>query len=154
VVSKISRTLSGSRVRKAAAFEAVLTEGLFPEHLVGQLDVFLEPPGGCVFLDGQLRVKAAGPQLHLRDVPAGQHTLREQLQGHQDFYAIVQVPFQGTTKLNIKMREGRSTGNAAAVMPRETPDESSTPWYQRWWLWTAVGVLLVGGAVTAVVLAQ
>ena len=155
VVSKISRTLSGTRVRRAAAFEAVLTEVLFPERLVGQLDVFLNPPGGSVFLDGQLKVKQAGPQLHLKDVPAGQHTLRVQRQGHQDFYAIVQVPFQGTTKLNVNMREGRPTGHDPAVLlSEETPKGSSAPWYERWWLWTAVGVFLVGGTVTAVVLAQ
>jgi len=155
VVSKISRTLAGTRVRKAAAFEAILTEVLFPERMVGQLDIFLTPPGGSVFLDGRLKVKQAGPQLHLKDVPAGQHTLRVQRQDHQDFYAIVQVPFQGTTKLNIKMREGRPAGESPVVMaPEETAEKSSTPWYKRWWLWTAVGLLVVGGTVTAVVLAQ
>jgi hypothetical protein len=155
VVSKISRTLSGTRVRRAAVFEAILTEVLFPERLVGQLDIFLNPPGGSVFLDGQLKVKQAGPQLHLKGVPAGQHTLRVQRQGHQDFYAIVQVPFQGTTKLNIEMRKGRPAGrNPAVSPPEEAAGESTTPWYGRWWLWTAVGVLLVGGTVTAVVLAQ
>lgn len=155
VVSKVSRTLSGTRVRKAAAFEAILTEVLFPERMVGQLDLFLTPPGGSVFLDGRLKVKQAGPQLHLKDVPAGQHTLRVQRQGHQDFYAIVQVPFQGTTKLNVKMREGQPSGDNPAVMaPEEMEEKSPTPWYKHWWLWTAVGVLLVGGTVTAVVLAQ
>lgn len=164
VVSKISRTLSGTRVRKAAAFEAILTEVLFPERMVGQLDIFLSPPGGSVYLDGQLKVKPAGPQLHLKDVPAGQHTLRVQRQGYQDFYAIVQVPFQGTAKLNVKMRKGRSAprgtaqtaagDNQAVMAPEETEEKPSTPWYGRWWLWTAVGLVLVGGTVTAVVLAQ
>lgn len=155
VVSRVSRTLSGSRVRKAAAFEAILTEVLFPERMVGQLDIFLSPPGGSVFLDGQLKVKQAGPQLHLKDVPAGQHTLRVQRQGCQDFYAIVQVPFLGTTKLNVNMREGRPAGGDPAVKaPEETAEKPATPWYGRWWLWTAVGVVLIGGTVTAVVLAQ
>jgi len=155
VVSKISRTLSGSRVRKAAVFEAILTEVLFPERLVGQLDIFLDPPGGSVFLNGQLKVKPAGPQLHLEDVPAGQHTLRVRRKGHQDFYAIVQVPFQGTTKLNIKMHKGRpAVNNPAVLLPEEAAAESTTPWYGRWWVWTAVGVLLAGGTVTAVLLAQ
>ena len=45
VVSRVSRTFTGSRVRKAAAFEAMLTEVLFPEKMVGRLDVFLSPPG-------------------------------------------------------------------------------------------------------------
>ena len=155
VVSKISRTLSGTRVRRAAAFESILTEVLFPERMVGRLDIFLNPPGGSVYLDGQLKVKQAGPQLHLKDVPAGQHTLRVQRHGYQDFYAIVQVPFQGTAKLSVKMRKGRSSGGNPAVMaPEETAEKSSTPWYGRWWLWTAVGLVLVGGTVTAVVLAQ
>lgn len=155
IVSKVSRTLSGSRVRKAAVFEAMLTEVIFPERMVGQLDIFLNPPGGRVFLDGQLRVKPAGPQLHLKNVPAGQHTLRVRREGYQDFYAIVQVPFQGTVKLNINMREGTPVEYGSAVRPpEETSEELSTPWYGRWWLWTAVGVFLVGGTVTAVVLAQ
>lgn len=155
VVSKISRTLSGTRVRRAAAFESILTEVLFPERMVGQLDIFLSPPGGSVYLDGQLKMKQAGPQLHLKDVPAGQHTLRVQRQGHQDFYAIVQVPFQGTTKLNVKMREGQPVRDTQAVMvAEEASEKSATPWYKHWWLWTAVGVVLVGGTVTAVVLAQ
>jgi len=155
VVSKVSRTLSGSRVRKAAAFEAMLTEAIFPERMVGQLDIFLDPPGGSVFLDGQLKVKPAGPQLHLKDVPAGRHTLRVQREGCQDFYAIVQVPFQGTAKLKISMREGTPVEYGSAVWPSgERSEELSTPWYGRWWLWTALGVFLVGGTVTAVVLAQ
>jgi hypothetical protein len=155
VVGKISRTLSGSRVRKAAAFEAVLTEVIFPERMVGQLDVFLNPPGGSVSLDGQLKVKQAGPQLHLKDVPAGQHTLRVQRKGSRDFYAIVQVPFQGTARLNINMREGKPVEPGPVVLPPgEVPEGSSTPWYGRWWFWTAVGAFLIGGTVTAVVLAQ
>lgn len=155
VVSKLSRTLSGSRVRKAAAFEAMLTEVIFPERMVGQLDIFLNPPGGSIFLDGQLKMSQAGPQLHLKDVPAGQHTLRVHREGCQDFYAIVQVPFQGTAKLNISMREGTPVEYGSVVQPPgETSEELSAPWYGRWWLWTAVGVFLVGGTVTAVVLAQ
>ena len=155
VMSKISRTLSGTRVRKAAVFEAILTEVLFPQRLVGQLDIFLTPPGGSVYLDGQLKVKPAGPQLHLKDVPAGQHTVRVQRQGHQDFYAIVQIPFQGTTKITINMRKGQPAERYPAVIPsEETAEESSTPWYGRWWLWTAVGAVLIGGTVTAVVLTQ
>jgi len=155
VVSKVSRTLSGTRVRKAAAFEAILTEVLFPERMVGRLDIFLSPPGGSVFLDGQLKVERAGPQLHLKDVPAGQHTLRVQRQGCQDFYAIVQVPFQGTTKLNVKMREGQPAGgNPAVAASEESTKGQTTPWYGRWWLWTAVGIVLIGGTVAAVVLAQ
>jgi UDP-glucose 4-epimerase len=155
IVSKVSRTLSGSRVRKAAVFEAMLTEVIFPERMVGQLDVFLNPPGGSVFLDGLLKVKPAGPQLHLKDVPAGQHTLRVRREGYQDFYAIVQVPFRGTAKLNINMRAGTPVELDSAVRPPgETPEKLSTPWYGHWWLWTAVGVFLVGGTVTAVVLAQ
>jgi hypothetical protein len=155
LMSKVSRTLSGSRVRKAAALEAVLTEVLFPERMVGQLDIFLNPPGGSVFLDGRLKVEPAGPHLHLKDVPAGQHTLRVRREGSQDFYAIVQVPFQGTTKLNINMREAKPVDRDLAVRPPEKgPEVRATPWYGRWWLWTAVGAILVGGAVTAVVLAQ
>ena len=155
VVNKVSRTLSGSRVRKAAAFEAMLTEAIFPGRMVGQLDVFLNPSGGSVFLDGQLKVKPAGPHLHLEDVPAGQHTLRVQREGYQDFYAIVQVPFQGTVKLNVNMREGTPVDRGLAVRPPgKTSAELSTPWYGRWWLWTALGVFLVGGTVTAVILAQ
>ncbi len=155
LMSKVSRTLSGSRLRRAAALEAVLTEVLFPERMVGQLDIFLNPPGGSVFLDGRLKVKPAGPQLHLKDVPAGQHTLRVQREGSQDFYAIVQVPFQGTTKVNINMREaGPVDGDSAVRPPEKGPEARDTPWYRRWWLWTAVGAILIGGTVTAVILAQ
>lgn len=155
VVGKVSRTLSGSRVRRAAALEAVITEVLFPERMVGRLDIFLSPPGGSVFLDGQLKVKPAGPQLHLKDVPAGQHTLRVVCAGHQDFYAIVQVPLQGTAKISINMRKANPVESGSAVgLQASEPEASATPWYGRWWFWTAVGAFLVGGTVTAVVLAR
>jgi hypothetical protein len=65
------------------------------------------------------------------------------------------VPFQGTAKIAINMREAKPVEQNSAVRPPEKePDVSETPWYGRWWFWTAVSVFLVGGTVTAVVLAQ
>lgn len=38
--------------------------------------------------------------------------------------------------------------------PKEEPVEVSSPWYKKWWVWTAVGVVVVGVAVGAGVAAS
>jgi hypothetical protein len=38
------------------------------------------------------------------------------------------------------------------AQPEQTPPAESSPFYTRWWFWTAVGVVVAGGVVAALVL--
>jgi hypothetical protein len=146
---KVSRTLAGSRLRRAAALEAMLTEILFPERIVGKLDIFIQPANATIFIDGREKVKHAGSRVHLKDIRSGQHTVRIEKKGFTDFYAIVQIPYQGTTKLEVRLRPGTTGGNEA-VKP-EQPEVSSGAWYTTWWFWTIVGAITVTAGVVAAV---
>lgn len=110
---KVSRTLAGSRIQRAAALEAVLIEALFPERLVGTLEITLDPPGGTLFLDGNEKQKNAPATLRLAEVREGQHTLRVVKPGYCDFFAVVQVPYLGTSRIEIAMRPQLKSGGEA-----------------------------------------
>jgi hypothetical protein len=156
-LAKISRTLSGSKVRKAAVLEALFVAVFFPERVVGAIDLFLNPPGGQIFLDGKLKTKNTGPQLHLKDIPAGQHTLRVVREGYNDFYAIIQVPYQGTAKIKVKMKEAQDGLAKKTGQIVERPIVSCDhprQWYEKWWIWTIAGTVLIGSTVTTVLLVK
>jgi tetratricopeptide (TPR) repeat protein len=78
--------------------------------------------------------------------------------------SAVTSPPTGTTK----PADEKSTGTVAAKAPEpeakpaapatapeivaQTPSERKTPVYKKWWLWTIVGAVAAGGAITAAVL--
>ena len=105
VITKLSRSLTGSRAHRAEALETLLTRIIFPERMVGRIEMRLEPAGGLVSLDNQIRVKDAPALVNLENVSEGPHTIHISLDGYKDFIAIVQVPFKGVSQLDIKLRK-------------------------------------------------
>jgi len=87
-----------------AALEQVMTDTLFPERLVGRIEVRLSPPGADVYLDDKLEIEDAPAVVSLENIHAGRHTLRITKPGHKDFIAIVHVPFKGASVLDAKLR--------------------------------------------------
>lgn len=152
-IARISRTLTGSQLQRAAAIEAMLTRVLFPERLVGSLDVFMQPAGSKVFIDGRLIIPESGPQAHFEKLRAGQHTLRLVKPGYQDFYALVQVPFSGTSRLEAKMRASEKI-----VQPYSkevvTKNIEDSHWYEHWWVWTIIGILAAGTTASTLILTR
>ena len=152
-LGKVSRTLSGSRLHRAAAIEALFVGIFYPDRMTGSLDLFIEPEGAAIFLDGQRKLERAGPQVHFDRLRAGQHTVRLEKRGYTDFYAIVQVPYLGNTKVRARMRPGEGEDIPHTAYRQEDPD-APEPWYRKWWVWTIVGGVITGGIVTAIVVSD
>ncbi len=100
----VSRSLGGDPARRRAALAALLTGCLFPERLVGRIALRIAPAGATVRLDGRVRLKNAPRQVNLESVSAGRHSLRIERAGYRDFIAIVQVPFQGVSQLDVQLQ--------------------------------------------------
>ncbi len=103
-LGRLSRTMAGSFKHKKDVLEAVITDILFPERMIGRVELNLEPSGGNVFLDGQLKVSDAPASVNLEAVHASRHTLVVKRDGYRDFIAIIQVPFKGVSQIDVKMK--------------------------------------------------
>jgi TolB-like protein len=100
----------------------------------GVLALSASEPAAEVFLD---ETKAgAMPMPPLADLLPGRHRLRLSKSGFVDWVSDVYVD--------------PATTNAVWAQMQETPPR----WYQRWWVWTAVGAVAVGGGVAAIYASQ
>ena len=153
-IRKISRSLMGSPEQQRRSLDASLTEVLFPERLVGCIELDIQPAGAQVFLDGRLQIAKAKRSERLERLPATSHTLRVSLAGHADFYAIVSVPYRDTNRLVVRLRpaSGKTLGNEPAADPWVIKPEDA--WYEHWWVWVVVGAVVAGGVTAGVVLGR
>ncbi len=95
--------------------------------------------GATVAIDG----KAAGEVPFDEDVPAGRHELLIQAPGHKPFTQTVEL--EGGKAFDLAV-----TLEVAAAVAVEPIDDD--PVYKKWWFWTIIGAVAVGGAVTGIVL--
>lgn len=97
----------------------------------GLVSVRTEPMGAQVFIDGKL-AGTSNPKIELT-LPAGSH----EVLARRDGYDVAKVPIvlqPGTTRdLSI-------------------PLEESVPVTKKWWFWTGLGAVVVGGIATAIAL--
>lgn len=117
------------------------------EHLVGKVTVHTQP-GAQVTLDGSALGTAPLPPV---EVNPGGHELVVSSEGYRSFRGklvaapdravTIEAPLTSLVKVEVKV-------------VRVPEPEKRVPVYQKWWLWTAVGVVVVVGAVTAGVLAS
>jgi len=124
----------------------------------------VEPAQAQVFVDGQL---ASG----LVVLEPGQHSLRVVADGYQAREQA--LPLEAGTQQVLALVLDRlelkpppvvastpalspaDAANTAFVQPDAgTTHTDSTSITQRWWFWTAIGVVVVGGTVTAIALAS
>jgi tetratricopeptide (TPR) repeat protein len=113
--------------------------------LVGHIGVEHAVAGSLVSLDG-VQVGAA-PLTAQLTVNPGRHQIDLVREGYATFRAAVDVPVGGTATLTAQQTE------LVKVVRVEVPQKERTPVYKKWWLWTAVGAVVVAGVVTAAVLA-
>lgn len=102
---KVSRTMTGSNEHKKNVLNEIITGVLFPEKLIGRIELKIEPVGADIYLDGQLKVSGSPGSVNLESVRAGRHTLSIKHEGYRDFIAIIQVPFNGVSQLNARMQK-------------------------------------------------
>lgn len=125
---------------------------------IGELTVEAAPASAELLIDGVRRVADLGSPV-LLDV--GQHLLEFHADGHATERREVTMRGGQTVKLSVQLAPltaGATTTaadeapSAPGSQPAEAPRSERTPVYKRWWLWTIVGVVVVG-AVTGTVVA-
>ena len=99
----------------------------------GQLAVSASEAMAKVLLDD----KPAGmlPCPPIADLPPGQHSVRLAKDGFLDWRSDIYIDPGGTTPLWVVLQE------------------EPARWYETWWFWTGVGVVVAGAAITGMALA-
>ena len=95
------------------------------------LSVASVPAGASARIDG----KSAGTTPLKTHLPVGDHDLELRLDGYKPYQRRLTLEPDAPLPLLLQLDK----------LP-------PTPWYKRWWLWTAVGAVVVGAVVTAVAL--
>jgi len=168
---ELRSALDETRQPLTAAQRAELTALLQRiERYVGKLVVKVQPETATVLLDG-----AAIP--HEIELELGQHELSVQADGYHTLTRNIAIEGgkQQTLELSLTPVEKKAEETAQVPAPAETAAAAQAPSselgtfesdyaltdtepsssgsvFSKWWFWTAVGVVVAGGVVTAVVL--
>jgi hypothetical protein len=130
---------------------------LEPARYSGTVRLTVDVPNAWIHLDGRRLARSpAGP---LRDVSVGTHAVRVTHEAYRDFVRFVEVPFDGTVDVAVKLsaypvraEQMRLVGTADDSQPLT---DRELPWYRRWWAMTAFGaVVLAGATTTAAIIAR
>jgi hypothetical protein len=140
-IRRIQEPISGRPDELIEAVRVAAYGLVAPERLRGALAVLADQPGGEVFLNGALVGKTPLPTIH--GLAVGNHALRVSKAGYADVIETVRVRFQKTAQVVVQMQAPIKP----AVVTAPRPVVRTTPWYTRWWFWTAVGVAAVGAGV-------
>ncbi len=119
---------------------------LAPERLLGAVSVLADISGAQVVLDGRAvgRTPLARP---IDRLPLGTHRLEVRAPGYSTFSETVQVRFQKTTRVLVRLVVDPNASLVRRV-PR-TPRPAPRRWYQSPWFLVGAGVaaVVVGGVV-------
>jgi hypothetical protein len=148
-------------VRDAEATRARI-EDIRSRHLEGTLEVECAPVGAKVFLDGKDEPVGVTPLRNAR-VVAGEHQVAIRAAGFLDEKRTVRVSPGAQTLLGCELKpehpEPPPAPPPTVVTPPPSPPRVEspplvvvkppppTPIYRRWWLWSAVGVVVAAVAV-------
>ena len=123
------------------------TEGLLTRarRYLGEVHVETEPTLATVTVDGTSMALGPGGSILLE---VGEHTLEVQAPGRNPERRVVQVKGGERTHLRVSLAPLQPASETRAQAGRA----DGGPVYKKWWLWTIVGVDVVGAGVTAAVL--
>jgi hypothetical protein len=117
------------------------------EGYVGTVTLELEPSTMVFLVDGERREDQPGKPLSL---PVGDHTFEFRATGRASERRTIKVEGRQAQSLRISLAK-LETG--AGFANGERPP-NATPVYKRWWLWTSIGAVIVGGAVAGILVAR
>lgn len=117
---------------------------LAPDQLHGSISILSDLIGGEVAVDKQ-RVGKTPLPAPIRKLSLGPHTVRVSAPGYAPFEETVEVRFQKTTRVEVRLVEDPSSG--VAIRPAVAPPERR--WFTRPWALAAIGV---GAVVVGVVI--
>jgi hypothetical protein len=111
---------------------------LAPEQLHGSIVVLSDLVGAVVKLDGNAvgKTPLATPIGHQ---PLGTHQLRVEAKGYQPFEDKVDVRFQKSTRVVVRLVTRVDPGAVPVVITRRRD-----PWYSRWYVVAALGAVAIG----------
>jgi hypothetical protein len=135
------------------AVRALVFELLEPEKYVGSILVEVDVPNAWIYLDGQ-RV-ARSPEGRLDRISVGTHALRVTHEAYRDFVRFVNVGFNETVPVRVKLSAFPVGAGAMKLVDRKEGKpltDSELPWYRRWWAVAAFGAVVLGAATTTVAL--
>jgi hypothetical protein len=130
---------------------------------VGELRVTVEPKTASIEVDGVRQADAPFTPLLLA---MGEHRLAIHADGYLTHTRTVHVAGPTTHELHVVLERALadarlmqpeaapSHAQSMRPIPRVPPAEPRTRLARKWWLWTAVGVVVAGGVTTAVMLAR
>jgi hypothetical protein len=113
---------------------------LAPEQLHGSVMILSDLVGATVTIDGKDVGKTPLPGPIARQ-PLGEHVLRVEAKGYPPFEDKLVVRFQKSTRVVVNLVT-RVDPNAGTVVVRKR-----SPWYSRWYVVAAVGVVAIGAGV-------
>jgi hypothetical protein len=137
-LQQIQEPISGDPDQLIEAVRVAAYGLVAPERLRGAVAVLADQPKADVFLDGKHVGKTPLPTL--RALKVGVHVVRVSKGGYTDVIQRVQVRFQKTAQVVVKLQTPKHKGQ----QKREIDANRPYPWYTRWWFWTAVGVAAAG----------
>jgi hypothetical protein len=112
---------------------------------MGTVTLDLEPAGLTLLVDGERRDYDAAEPLSLS---VGDHTFEFRATGRATERRTVKVVGREVQSVRISLAKLES--GALANGERQP---GATPVYKKWWLWTSIGAVVVGGAVAGILLA-
>jgi len=115
---------------------------------VGEVHVDVQPGTATVSVDGV--TVASGPQAAL-NLLVGDHVLEFRASGRLPERRQISVRGRDQINVQVVLAPPETGAHAGAALPAEQRPEQ-TPTYKKWWVWTAVSVVIAGG-VTAVAVA-
>jgi hypothetical protein len=148
-VRKISEPLRGDPDQLIEAVRVAAYELVTPDKLLGGIAVLSDVAGAIVTVDGKAvgKTPLAKP---ISDLPAGKHTVQLAAVGYTSFTDEVDVHFQKTTQVEVRMiaagAQSQPDNHLIGVGPKRP---ATTPWYASKWTYLAVGVtaIIVGAAI-------
>jgi tetratricopeptide (TPR) repeat protein len=115
------------------------------ERLVGRVTIASNVEGAAITIDGD--AVGASPLPRPLELNPGGHAIVASKEGYRSYRGTVVVAPGSEPRVDAKLE------SLVQVKIVEVPrQEKKVPVYKRWWLWTVVGAVVVGGVVTAGVL--
>lgn len=119
---------------------------LAPEQLHGSIAILSDLIGGEVSIDGK-RVGQTPLPAPISKLALGQHTVRVSARGYVPFEEKVEVRFQKSARVEVRLVVDLSAGPPPPLPEKPAPRS----WYSRTWVMVAIGV---GAVVTGAIIGQ
>jgi hypothetical protein len=135
-----SDPLRGSPDELIEAVRVAAYSLLAPDQLYGSVFVLSDLVGAKVTLDGKAAGKTPLPA-PISKLPLGKHTLKVEAEGYLPFDEEIEVRFQKSTRVVVRLATQEPTDTGA---PRTVVRDEPTPWWTSKWAYVGAGVVAVG----------